>query len=86
MILNTDKNIINLNKFNEGGVGFTAITSNLNNNVNINRTNFLKNNYGFSANGPDRDGDIYNENNYNRDVDSYADDADALGSVFGGEE
>ena len=28
----------------------------------------------------------YNEYNYNRDVDSYADDADALGSVFGGEE
>ena len=28
----------------------------------------------------------YNEYNYNRDVDSYADDADALCSVFGGEE
>ena len=28
----------------------------------------------------------YNEYNYNRDVDSYADDADALNSVFGGEE
>ena len=28
----------------------------------------------------------YNEYNYNRDVDSYADDADALSSVFGGEE
>ena len=28
----------------------------------------------------------YNEYNYNRDVDSQADEVDALGSVFGGEE
>ena len=28
----------------------------------------------------------YNEYNYNRDVDSQADEADALNSVFGGEE
>ena len=28
----------------------------------------------------------YNEYNYNRDVDSQADEVEALGSVFGGEE
>ena len=66
-IIDSNKTLIDTS--NASGVGFSYVQSDLNGNVNLNPNTFLKNNYGFSANGPNREGTIDYEDNYNRYLD-----------------